>query len=77
MAKIKWNPKDVANNEVSSPVVWACHILMREDGSFETEFKGETGFQMLRAAFDALRAIDRLRSEPPCNFGAERRNESS
>jgi hypothetical protein len=50
---------------------------MREDGSFETEFKGETGFQMMKAAIDTLHAINRLRAEPACNFGAEDWNESS
>lgn len=42
---------------------------MREDGSFSSEFKGETGNMMMSAAIDALHKIRRLRDEPACAFG--------
>lgn len=71
MAKVSWNPKATSGSHNESPVVWGCHVLMREDGSFETEFKGETGFQMMKAAVDTLHAINRLRAEPACNFGVD------
>ncbi|GLQ92801.1 hypothetical protein GCM10007901_17520 [Dyella acidisoli] len=41
---------------------------MREDGSFASEFKGETG-QMMSAAIDVLHKIRLLREEPSCIFG--------
>jgi hypothetical protein len=44
-------------------------VLMREDGTLETDFKGETGFQMMKAAMEALHTIDRLRREPAYDFG--------
>ena len=44
MAKISWNPKGKTKGQPLSPIAWGCYIYMREDGSFETEFKGETGF---------------------------------
>jgi hypothetical protein len=46
---------------------------MRADGSFETQFEGETGFQMMKAAMEALHMIDRLRREPAHDFGAGRK----
>lgn len=33
-------------------------MFMREDGTFETDFKGETGFQMMKAIMDALSMDD-------------------
>jgi len=71
MAKVSWNPAATSNRQSESPVVWGCHVFMREDGSFETEFKGETGSQMMKAAIDTLHTINRLRAEPACNFGNE------
>jgi hypothetical protein len=44
---------------------------MREDGTFEMSVKGETGLAMLSAALDALRRIDKLRSEPSFEFQHE------
>jgi hypothetical protein len=70
MAKITWNPKGSAKSKNSSPIAWSCHVFMREDGTFETDFKGETGFQMMKAAMETLHTIDRLRREPAYDFGA-------
>jgi hypothetical protein len=42
---------------------------MREDGPFEPQFKGETGFMMMKGAMDVLHTIDRLRSEPAYDWG--------
>jgi hypothetical protein len=69
MAKISWNPKSRAKGQKPSPIAWGCYVYMREDGSFETEFKGETGFLMMKAAVDVLHTIDRLRREPAYDFG--------
>ena len=52
MAKISWNPKSRAKGQKPSPIAWGCYVYMREDGSFETEFKGETGFLMMKAAVE-------------------------
>jgi len=71
MARITWNPKNSASNKNPSPIAWSCLVFMREDGSFETDFKGETGFQMMKAAMDTLHAIDRLRREPAYDFGRD------
>jgi hypothetical protein len=71
MATITSNPKNSASNRSLSPIAWSCLVFMREDGSFETDFKGETGFQMMRAAMETLHAMDRLRNEPAFNFGRE------
>lgn len=68
MAKISWNPKSRAKGQKPSPIAWGCYVYMREDGSFETEFKGETGFLMMKAAVDVLHTIDRLRREPAYDF---------
>lgn len=65
MAKISWNPRGGSE----APVVWGCTVLMREDGSFETDSKGETGHLMLKAAIEALRRLDTLRREPAYDFG--------
>ena len=70
MAKISWNPKGTVRGKAPSPIAWGCYVYMREDGSFATEFKGETGFQMMTAAMDALRSIDRVRREPAYDWGA-------
>ncbi len=70
MARVTWNPKDSARSENPSPIPWSCHGLMRENGTFETNFKGETGFQMMKAAMETLRTIDRLRRERAYDFGA-------
>jgi hypothetical protein len=67
MAKISWNPRGGGSSE--APVVWGCTVLMREDGSFETDSKGETGHLMLKAAIDVLRRLDTLRREPAYDFG--------
>jgi len=67
MAKISWNPR--GNGAPEAPVAWGCTIFMREDGAFETDFKGETGLLIMKAAMDALHSLDRLRREPACNFG--------
>lgn len=69
MAKISWNPKDAVKGQPLSPIAWGCYIYMREDGSFSSEFKGETGNMMMSAAIDALHKIRRLREEPACTFG--------
>jgi hypothetical protein len=69
MAKISWNPKGNAKGKAPSPIAWGCYIYMREDGSFETDFKGQTGLEMMRGAMDVLHAIDRLRSEPAYDWG--------
>jgi len=69
MAKIMWNPKGSANSKNPPPIAWSCHVLMREDGTLETDFKGEAGFQMMKAAMETLRAIDRLRRERAYDFG--------
>jgi hypothetical protein len=45
---------------------------MREDGTLEVHVKGQTGHQMMKAAMDELRAIERLRQEPAYNFGRVR-----
>lgn len=52
-----------------SPIVWSASIAMRADGTLEVHVKGETGHQMMKAAMDELRAIERLRKEPAYNFG--------
>ena len=39
---------------------------------FETFFKGQTGFEMMKAAVEALRNIERLRMEPAYDFGANK-----
>lgn len=67
MAKISWNPR--GHGESEAPVAWGCTIFMREDGAFETDFKGETGFLMMKAAMDALQRLDNLRREPAYDFG--------
>ena len=72
MAKITWNPKGTANSKNPSPIAWSCLVFMREDGTFETDFKGETGFQMMKAAMETLRTIDRLRRERAYDFGRDR-----
>jgi len=72
MAKITWNPKGSANSKNPSPIAWSCLVFMREDGTFETDFKGETGFQMMKAAMETLRTIDRLRRERAYDFGRDR-----
>jgi hypothetical protein len=72
MARVKWNPKKEVSTEALSPVVWACEVFMRADGTFETSFKGQTGFAMMKAAVDALHSIDRIRREPAYDFGAGR-----
>jgi hypothetical protein len=41
MAKISWNPKGRAKGHKPSPIAWGCYVYMREDGGFETEFKGK------------------------------------
>lgn len=69
MAKISWNPKVAVKGKKPSQIVWGCFVYMREDGSFETEFKGETGHMMMSAAIDVLHKIRRLREEPACTFG--------
>lgn len=70
MAKIMWNPQGPSKEASESPIVWGCHVFMREDGTLETDFKGETGFQMMKAAIEALHMIERLRREQPYGFGA-------
>lgn len=70
MARITWNPKGSANRKNPSPIVWSCLVFMREGGTFETDFKGETDLQMMKAAMDTLHAIHRLRQEPAYDFGA-------
>ena len=70
MARITWNPKSSAKGTKPSPIAWGCLVFMREDGTFETDFKGETGFQMMKAAMETLHAIDRLRREQAYDFGA-------
>lgn len=69
MAKISWNPKPKVRGAPPAPIAWGCYVYMREDGSFETEFKGETGLMMMKAAMDALHTIARLRSEPAYDWG--------
>lgn len=69
MAKISWNPRGGSASE--APVAWGCTLFMREDGTFETDFKGETGFLMMKAAMDALQRLDNMRREPAYNFGRE------
>jgi hypothetical protein len=71
MARITWNPKGLAKSKTQSPIAWSCHVFMREDGTFETDFQGETGFQMMKAAMDTLHAINLLRREPAYDFGRE------
>ncbi|MBB5356851.1 hypothetical protein HDE76_000033 [Rhodanobacter sp. ANJX3] len=70
MARVTWNPKGSTNSKNLSPIAWSCLVSMREDGTFETDFKGETGFQMMKAAMETLRAIDRVRRESAYDFGA-------
>lgn len=70
MAKISWNPKSRVKGQPLSPIAWGCYIYIRDDGSFETEFKGETGLMMMSAAIDVLHKIKRLREELPYDFGA-------
>lgn len=77
MAKITWNPKGPADGKNQSPMVWGCHLFLREDGTFEMDFKGETGFQMAMAAMDALHRIDRVRREQAYDFGASNSRDSS
>jgi hypothetical protein len=69
MAKISWNPKGRPKGQPPAPVAWSCYIYMREDGSFSSEFKGETGHMMMMAAIDVLHKIRSLRQELPCTFG--------
>lgn len=69
MAKIRWNQGADAEGAEPPPIVWSCSVAMRADGSLETQFDGETGFQMMKAAVDALHMIDRLRQEPAYDFG--------
>lgn len=69
MAKISWNSKPTVKGQPLSPIAWGCYIYMREDGSFASEFKGETGYKMMNAAIDVLHKIRLLREEPPCTFG--------
>lgn len=69
VAKISWNPRGGSASE--APVAWGCTLFMREDGTFETDFKGETGFLMMKAAMDALQRLDNMRREPAYNFGRE------
>ncbi|BDU22932.1 hypothetical protein DYGSA30_43890 [Dyella sp. GSA-30] len=47
---------------------------MREDGTLETYFEGQTGLQMMGAAINELHAIERLRREPAYDFGAGRQS---
>lgn len=69
MAKISWNPKPTIKGQPLSPIAWGCYIYMRENGSFSSEFKGETGHMMMMAAIDVLHKIRNLRQELPCTFG--------
>ena len=77
MAKISWNPKARVKGQKPSPIAWSCHVYMREDGSFETEFKGETGFLMMKAAVDVLHTIDRLRRGLPMTLSVSQPNISN
>lgn len=52
-----------------SPIAWSSSIAMRADGTLEVHVKGQTGHQMMKAAMEELRAIERLRKEPAYNFG--------
>lgn len=70
MAKISWNPKKRVKGQPLAPIAWGCYVYLREDGTFESEFKGATGFMMMSAAIDALHKIRDLRAELPYNFGA-------
>ncbi|APG03292.1 hypothetical protein BJI69_04795 [Luteibacter rhizovicinus DSM 16549] len=72
MAKTKLIAPQVADaeaGEAPSPIVWSASIAMRADGTLEVHVKGETGHQMMKAAMDELRAIERLRKEPAYTFG--------
>lgn len=72
MPKVKWNPQPSSERVEQSPIVWSCFVAMRADGTFETEFNGATGFQMFKAAMDALQTIDQIRNEPAYDFGRTR-----
>jgi hypothetical protein len=72
MARVKWNPEKKSPDKEPLPVVWGCEVFMRANGTFETFFKGQTGFEMMKAAVEALHAIERLRMEPAYDFGANR-----
>ncbi|WP_281850042.1 hypothetical protein [Dyella sp. GSA-30] len=74
MAEITWNPNGNAQGGAPSPVVWGCQVFMREDGTLETYFEGQTGLQMMGAAINELHAIERLRREPAYDFGAGRQS---
>jgi hypothetical protein len=71
MATITYRPKDHVDGSEEAPEVWGCHVVLKEDGSFEVSVKGETGLHMLSAAIEALRRIDRLRVEPKFEFKHE------
>ena len=71
MATITFRPKNHVEGSEEAPEVWGCHVVLREDGTFEVGVKGETGLHMLSAAVDALRRIDRLRAEPKFEFRHE------
>lgn len=71
MATITFRPRDYIKRSKETPEVWGCHVFMREDGTFEMSVKGETGLAMLSAALDALRRIDKLRSEPRLEYRHE------
>lgn len=64
MATIIMRPRDHVATPEEAPEAWSCRVAYRTDGTFEMEVKGETGLQMLTAALDALRRVDRLRAEP-------------
>lgn len=68
MATITLRPKGYIEGSEEAMEVWGCHVALREDGTFEISVKGETGLHMLSAALDALRRIDRLRTEPKFEF---------
>jgi hypothetical protein len=64
MARVKWNPEKKSPDKEPLPVVWGCELFMRANGTFETFFKGQTGFEMMKAAVEALHAIEQLRRSP-------------
>lgn len=71
MATITFRPRGYIERSEATPEVWGCHVFMREDGTFEMSVKGETGLEILAAAFEALRRIDKLRRERPFEFHHE------
>lgn len=72
MTRVKWNPKAKAQEGELSPVVRACEVPMRDDGTFKTSFNGRTGFAMMKATVDAAHIIDQIRREPAYDFGVGR-----